>query len=277
MGDSSVQIPLHGMEIAHDEEGEVTVLVTGYGPFLNQVPINPSWSITSILPDRLPATSSSPKIRIIKYPHPIRVAYQTVLDLVPKLLDPVEGEVQADIVLHIGLAAGRPFYTLERQSPRSPYWTGRDVDNQIFSQEKTDQLWPLLKFPQFLKPTFDANDVYERWKAHLPNPNTDVRPSSDPGNFLCGFIYYMSMSWFWRKQAEERPVMFLHVPLLTGEEQIEEGRDVAVGLIKALVESRSELGIRDPLNREIVESDRPMGDAGVLLGKENYKGWDGVS
>ncbi|KAE9980753.1 hypothetical protein EG327_006445 [Venturia inaequalis] len=276
MGDSGIQIPLNHVEDAGEKE--VTVLVTGYGPFLNQVPINPSWSITSILPETIPATSTSPKIRIIKHPHPIRVAYQTVLDLIPKLLTPDEDQKQPDIILHIGLAASRPFYTLERQSPRSPYWTGRDVDNEIFSQKETDQLWPLLKFPQFLKPTFDADDVYERWQSHIPDSKVDIRLSSDPGNFLCGFIYYMSMSWFWRKQAKERPVMFLHVPLLTGEEEVEEGKGVAIGLIKALVESRRELGVRDPLKKRMVdEIDEPMDAAEVPRMRENYKGWDGVS
>ncbi|TID14035.1 pyroglutamyl peptidase type I [Venturia nashicola] len=275
MGDSGVQIPLSGVE--DGEEKEVTVLVTGYGPFLNQVPINPSWSITSILPETIQATSTSPKIRLIKYPHPIRVAYQTVLDLVPKLLTPGEDQIQPEIILHIGLAASRPFYALECQSPRSPYWTGRDVDNQVFSQEKTNQLWPLAEFPQFLKPTFDINDVFARWQSHLSNSKLDIRRSSDPGNFLCGFIYYTSMSWFWRKQAEERPVMFLHVPLLTGEEEVEEGKGVAIGLIRALVESRADLGVRDPLKGRIDENDGPMDAAEVPMEKENYKGWDGVS
>lgn len=206
------------------------------------------------------------------------MAYQTVYDLIPKLLTPVEGERQPDIILHIGLAASRPFYTLERQSPRSPYWTGSDVDGQVFSEDKTNELWPIQEYPQFLKPTFDIEDVYKRWQGHLPNPNIDVRPSSDPGNFLCGFIYYMTMSWFWRKQAEERPVMFLHVPYLVGEEQVEEGRGVAISLITALVESRQELGIKDPLKREIVEDEHCMGGAEISLGRQkNYHGWDGVS
>lgn len=71
--------------------------------------------------------------------------------------------------------------------------------------------------------------------------------------------------------------MFLHVPLLTGEEKVEEGKDVAIGLIKALVESRMELGVRDPLKRVVDETDEPMGAAEIPIGRENYKGWDGVS
>lgn len=72
--------------------------------------------------------------------------------------------------------------------------------------------------------------------------------------------------------------MFLHVPLLTGEEEVEEGKGVAIGLIKALVESRRELGVRDPLKKRMVdEIDEPMDAAEVPRMRENYKGWDGVS
>lgn len=72
--------------------------------------------------------------------------------------------------------------------------------------------------------------------------------------------------------------MFLHVPLLTGEEEVEEGKDVAIALIKALVESRVELGVRDPLKKRAAdELDEPMGAAEISLGRENYQGWDGVS
>jgi hypothetical protein len=88
----------------------------------------------------------------------------------------------------------------------------------------------------------------------------------------------MSLSWFWRKKAEERPVMFLHVPHLVREEQIEEGRVVAICLIKALVESRAELGVRDPLKGVDLEDEHCMDAAEIALGKQKiYQGWDGVS
>jgi pyroglutamyl-peptidase len=194
---------------------------------------------------------------------------------VPKLLS-TTGENKPDIVLHIGLAARRPFYALERQSPRTPYWVSNDVDGQIFSQEKTEQLWPASDFPQLLNSTFDIEDVYKRWRSNVKNAATDIRTSSDPGNFLCGFIYYLSLSWFWRKQAEERPVMFLHVPHLASGERINEGREVAKGLIRALVESREEVGVKNPLKSS--EEVHPMGAAEIGLGREgSYEGWDGIS
>lgn len=71
--------------------------------------------------------------------------------------------------------------------------------------------------------------------------------------------------------------MFLHVPLLVGKKQLEEGKGVAIGLIKALVESRAQLGIRDPLERAVGVVDHPLGAAELPLGRETYQGWDGIS
>jgi len=71
--------------------------------------------------------------------------------------------------------------------------------------------------------------------------------------------------------------MFLHVPHLVGEEKIEEGRAVATGLIRALVDSREDLGVRDPL-KWVEGNDQPMGAAEMEIKRQQgYAGWDGVS
>lgn len=68
----------------------------------------------------------------------------------------------------------------------------------------------------------------------------DLRPSDDPGRYLCDFIYYTSMVEYWRRDHEgRRPVMFLHVPAGNTEEDLERGRKVVMGLIEALVWSLS--------------------------------------
>jgi len=271
MGDCQVQLVPDDVG-SKDLDKEVTVLVTGYGPFLKHAPVNASWSVTSSLPDSLPKTATCPRIRLVKYPHPLKVAYATVLDVVPKLLS---ADDKPDIVLHIGLAAGRKYFTLERQSSRAPYSNLHDVDGHSLSDEFTETMWPSATFPQHLKPTFDVEDVWRRWRSNVINPDTDIRPSDDPGTFLCGFIYYLSMSWYWKKQAEERPVMFLHVPNLPKDEDIEEGRTVALGLIRALVESRERVGIKDPLKPV---KDQAMGAAEIQLGRDQDENrWDGIS
>jgi pyroglutamyl-peptidase len=66
-----------------------------------------------------------------------------------------------------------------------------------------------------------------------------VRISDDAGRYLCDFIYYSSLAHRW-KQGKERRVTFLHVPADASERAVETGRELAAGLIRALVESEVE-------------------------------------
>ena len=235
------------IEAAGDRHPEIRVLVTGYGPFHLRYPVNSSWSIASTLPQELPATSTCPRIKLVMPSEPIKVAYSSVMVWEEQNLNPDD----FDMVLHIGLAAGRKFFTMERQSMREPYWQKEDVIGQIFSKEATEKLWPSSEFPDVLRPALDCNDIWRRWRDHV-SPHLDVRPSDDPGNYLCGFIYYYTMAWYWRRQSKERPVMFLHVPDLPSEEQVAGGREVAIGLIRAMVESRASKGSPDPLKGDVL-------------------------
>ena len=84
---------------------------------------------------------------------------------------------------------------------------------------------------------------------------TDVRISTDAGNFLCGFIYYNSLAHYFNIKEDERPVIFLHVPdLSNSEDKLKEGWEATVALIKALVESRQKSG------GKVVDGDKKDGE-----------------
>ncbi|KAG8853286.1 hypothetical protein FRB96_008371 [Tulasnella sp. 330] len=214
------------------EEEEVHVLVTGYGPFLEAYPINSSWSVASNLPSVLPTTATHPtQIRVHVHPSPIRVSWSAVREIVPKL-----HAQNYDIMLHIGLAAGRTYFTMERLAYRDRFDQKTDVDGAKIPAEEVEKLWEGV--PTTLRPTFRCDDVWRRWKSLLADPTMEIRPSDDPGNYLCGFIYYSSLAYCFMKGEEaERPIMFMHVPDLQTESQIKSGVDVAIALIRALVES----------------------------------------
>lgn len=164
-----------------------------------------------------------------------------------------------DIILHIGLAAGRNYYAIEQGSRSRGYGNIADVDRQRFDDESTEKQFPASKFPSTLTTSFDTADVLACWKESLKSSSSpsssssssetgstkgpDVRVSTDAGNFLCGFIYYNSLAHYYSIKGDERPVIFLHVPDLTSsEEKMKEGWEVTVALIKALVESRRKAG-----------------------------------
>jgi len=77
---------------------------------------------------------------------------------------PPKQKPKYDIILHIGMAAGRKFYTLETRAHRDGY-KSKDVDGQTF---EGDTFWEEeYGAPEILQSTFDAEDVWRRWKSDV--------------------------------------------------------------------------------------------------------------
>ncbi|TVY27915.1 Pyroglutamyl-peptidase [Lachnellula hyalina] len=236
MGSHAAELP--------PREDEITVLVTGFGPFRAQYPINPSWEIAKSLPPFLPAAKPAstqlstlaelPPVRILVYPEPVRVSYKVVRELVPTLW---QGR-KIDYAIHIGMASGRKFYSVERRGHRTGYMM-RDVDNEFLGdaerRKEEQEKWIWHGLPEELLSSVDVDDVWRRWRTALPD--VDVRVSEDAGRYLCDFIYYSSLAYLTKEEEEERRVVFLHVPVNSDETAVNTGTEVALELIRALVQS----------------------------------------
>ncbi|KAF4536987.1 Pyroglutamyl peptidase type i [Lasiodiplodia theobromae] len=229
---------------AEPSEREVTVLVTGFGPFLDEFPINPSWEIARSLPSHLtlppqpPIPSSSPsapntkppsptKIKIITPPAPLRVSYHPTATILPELLT----THAPDLVLHIGLAAGRDFFAIERSSARLGYARNDDVDGRRWTSAESDAAWP--RYPERLETGLGFAGVWEGWRGgccervegvvgdervesegargrrggggggeRKGRRKVAIRPFDNVGSYLCGFSYYTSLAWFWARECE---------------------------------------------------------------------------
>ena len=155
-------------------------------------------------------------------------------------------------------------YTVERQGHGDGYYinqeTGaerRGVDDKSLKECEEEmgleegEYW--RGCPKTLQTTLDVDNVLDR--MHRPGPGgmsqlpegITVDGSDDAGNYLCDFIYYSSLSHFWKKNGEDgkRPVVFLHVPPESDEEVLQKGREVTKALITAVVASelRVEMGM----------------------------------
>jgi len=242
-----------------EEQEEITVLVTGFAPFRPQNPLNPAWEIAHSLPPFLPQSATtttlgraSPKVRILVHPEPIKVAYKAVRELVPQLWENggEGGEKKIDYLIHIGMATGRKWYSIERKGHRDGY-DMKDVDGEVCEdggREKVEEeakdveenansrtakwLWEGL--PAEIETSIDVDDVWKRWRISLPNH--DLRISNDAGRYLCDFIYYSSLAEL-TKRDEKRRVLFLHVPLEADKEAISNGVQVTCELIRGIVAS----------------------------------------
>ncbi|KAL2060202.1 hypothetical protein VTL71DRAFT_9597 [Oculimacula yallundae] len=225
------------------QKDEITVLVTGFGPFRAQNPVNPSWEIAKALPPFLPdsrfqpfdasAIASHVPVRILVHPEPVKVAYKSVREIVPTLW---EGR-KIDFAIHIGMASGRRYYSVERRGHRDGY-NMKDVDNKLLDDEERRKAegenWIWNGMPEELLSSVDVDDVWKRWRAALPGK--DVRVSEDAGRYLCDFIYFSSMAYLTKKE-EDRRVVFLHVPVSADAESVENGIEITIELIRAMVQS----------------------------------------
>ncbi|KAI9903137.1 hypothetical protein N3K66_002489 [Trichothecium roseum] len=249
-----------GSHVGNDDE--MTVLVTGFGPFREQYPVNPSYEIAKSLPAYLPALAAPPskagadtaplpipETRILVHPEPIRVNYQRVRALVPSLWDePMPGEAGGegeeaawhgrtiDAAVHIGMAGPRQVYQVERRAHRRGYRRA-DVDGETLAEDEDAEDWRWRDYPDELETNIDVDDVLKRWKGHSPK-HLNLRISEDAGRYLCDFIYYSSLSHLWAR-GRPRKVVFLHVPADASEKAVARGTALAVSLIRSIVESET--------------------------------------
>ncbi|KAL9115018.1 MAG: hypothetical protein Q9227_001262 [Pyrenula ochraceoflavens] len=237
------------------EPRDFKVLVTAFGPFLD-IPTNPSHSITTRLPPSLPTDLASVSVQLILLPNPLPVSYHTVLSTIPALLT----EHRPDLVLHMGLDADRNAYSVETGADRDGYHQVPDMDRRVFTRAEGKAAWG--KLPERMETTVDLEDVLGRWrrkwlgnsgekggaggkkKGGKPQQQQqvsmpEIARSDDVGNYICGFIYYLSLAWYASEgySGGKRPVVFFHVPWLESEEELERGKETTVMLIKAMVES----------------------------------------
>ncbi|EME81121.1 uncharacterized protein MYCFIDRAFT_28580 [Pseudocercospora fijiensis CIRAD86] len=247
----SVQLPDGHQEVLtnrHNEHAkEITILVTGFGPFQERYPVNPSFEIARRLPESLPANSPHKAVRIISYGTPVRVAYDEVRDLIPKLHQEYAGTV--DVVLHIGMASGRKFYALERYGHRDGYDKNKDLDGRMPGADEGKTTF--ADCPPTMTTSLDYENVLLDWQVNLLSipegrlgNGADARPSEDAGHYLCDYIYFNSLAHCGRRSGamegggdKARPVLFLHVPAESDPDMIEKGKEVTIALIHAIVDN----------------------------------------
>lgn len=95
------------------------------------------------------------------------MAYKEVRELVPQLWD---GR-KIDLAVHIGMAAGRQFYSVERRGHRDGY-AMKDVDDELLGdgarRAKEQENWIWHGLPHELLSDCDIDDVWKRWRLALP-------------------------------------------------------------------------------------------------------------
>ncbi|KAJ5779083.1 hypothetical protein N7457_006803 [Penicillium paradoxum] len=229
---------------------EISVLITGFGPFKSNL-VNASYLIASSLPSSFLFPSpkdhdSAPRrVSLHVHPTPIPVAYATVKETLPLILEEFaasHGGRRPDLVVHIGIAAPRQYYSVEILAHRDDYHI-TDIEGRP-GYVDGEKRWKDLGLPPILTPgratdnpsstsPYQPGDQFlELWRSFAPE--SDLRISKDAGHYLCDFIFYTSMSLA-QLQGQDRNILFLHVPGGSEDAHIEQGRVVALALIKTMV------------------------------------------
>ncbi|KAJ5908861.1 hypothetical protein N7495_001543 [Penicillium taxi] len=230
----------------------LSVLVTGFGPFKTNA-VNASYLVASALPPLFTYTSKTESglfersVYIHVHPSSIPVAYSAVRSTLPEILTQfadTHGGRRPDLVIHIGIASARPYYSVEVQAHRDDY-NITDINGEL-GYEDGEKIWKEMGLPPILTPgstkaeekgsaitPYPPNEHFlQTWKAFAP-PDLDIRLSHDAGHYLCDFIYYTSLSLA-QLQDQDRNVLFLHVPASPEEAAIERGRKIALALMKTM-------------------------------------------
>jgi pyroglutamyl-peptidase len=133
-------------------------------------------------------------------------------------------------VIHVGLAFDRSYFAIERGAARDGYHSIPDEERKVFTKAENKKLW--RKSPERLVSAFGFEKAIGVWKREVGKGNgkgkgrvEDVRLSDDVGFYICGFVYYVTLEWFWERK-KKASVVFLHVPPLEGRAETERGVDV---------------------------------------------------
>lgn len=224
-------------------------------PFLD-ITTNPSWEIARQLPASL-TTPNGETITIIVPPDPLPAAYHKILTQIPALI----AQHAPDFVIHIGLdvGSGLGVFKIERSAPREGYHDIPDIDRKVFTRRENKKLFG--RAASSLQTGLHIDEAAEVWREkcstlRLPLPQAsirngsnlrstgkskgtvgvgvDVQLSDDVGTYVCGFNYYVG-SLEMQKQSARKEVVFLHVPRLQNDEEVQIGARVVQELIGALV------------------------------------------
>ena len=212
---------------ATNESSSFRFVVTGFGPF-NGVPDNP----TSILARQLEAglqqwaaSSNDPVAYVLAHCTETRIvetsaqAARYQVEDIRQVLEPF----QSAIVLHLGVDAGSRTFKLERCAYNDA--TFRVPDEQGYAPNRVP-IVDTCSVGSPLATSLDVPSLVNTMNQTLSSSANDIpiaRPSSDPGRFVCNYIYCSSLHAFecaktvGETQATGRApprvqCLFLHVP-----------------------------------------------------------------
>ncbi|KZV91511.1 peptidase C15, pyroglutamyl peptidase I-like protein [Exidia glandulosa HHB12029] len=224
------------------------VLITGFGPFA-RTENNPSWRAVKPLNNTtLPLPNGGGTIHFTALE--VQVTYAAVLYVVPGLHAqppsipplpdlPPPPQNGYDFIFHVGLGRSGSI-ALEKLAHKTGY-NSPDVDGKLAPIIMLDESGVPLRgfssgFEQFAKEEHTNIDV-DALVKHLQQTDEHVRVSTDPGRYLCDFIYYCSLAESRRRLGIPAiPVLFMHVPDVGEPHSVDEMTETVRKIVRFVIE-----------------------------------------
>lgn len=143
------------------------------------------------------------------------------------------------------------FFHIEKGADREGYHQVPDEKRRVVTKAQNKSMFG--KAPARLDSGFDLEEALGVWKRvagvsekvwkdnrmrgvdGVRKNLEDLRVTDGVGSYICGFVYYNALRWYWERTDRHR-VIFLHMPMLEGQAQVSQGVDVVLRLVKALCE-----------------------------------------
>lgn len=174
------------------------ILLTGFSSFPG-APLNPT-----------KVTLQS--MRHAEIEMPPSIVFPVSYRIVDKYLDRILDAVAPDIVVSLGLSYEAKGFTLESHAYNETDQQSVDIHDTIPESTISENTTEMLS----------SHIPLDRVYDHLQSRDIPVSRSSDPGRYLCNYLYYKVMDKF--KNDRSKWSCFVHVPLL--DIQLEEITDI---------------------------------------------------
>ncbi|KAF1768196.1 hypothetical protein GCK72_000008 [Caenorhabditis remanei] len=211
--------PENDMVMTYTPMTKKNVVVTGFGPFRGFEEENPS----SLIIDELKATGiDGVNLEL----HKITVAYEDVSKRVPELWN----EHNPDLVIHLGAHPVPKTIKYEQQAFSDGYCSN-DVNGCTPEGNRTT----CASQDQILKSCINCDELARNvteicgLDGETKHGGLCVKKSEDPGRYLCGFSYFLSLHQDCSKS------LFIHVPAFEGECTKEAVAEVIRETIKSIL------------------------------------------
>ncbi len=133
---------------------------------------------------------------------PPSVVFPVSYRIVDKYLDRILDAVSPDIVISLGLSYEANGFTLESHAYNETDQFSVDIHDSIPDSMISESA------TEMLSSNIPIDKVYD----HLQSRNIPVSRSSDPGRYLCNYLYYRVLDRY--KNDRSKWSCFVHVPLL---------------------------------------------------------------